>query len=66
MKEIVHDLDKEIKFDELPLMTLRDVVIFPGAIVPLYVGRRSSIKAVENLFRIMIREYFLLLKKILI
>lgn len=32
----------------LPLMTLRDVVMFPQAIVPLYVGRQSSIKAVEQ------------------
>ncbi len=32
----------------LPLMTLRDVVMFPGAIVPLYVGREVSIKAVEE------------------
>ncbi len=32
----------------LPLMTLRDVVMFPQAIVPLYVGRQASIKAVEQ------------------
>jgi ATP-dependent Lon protease len=29
-------------------MTLRDVVMFPKAIVPLYVGRKASIKAVEQ------------------
>ncbi|MFP4392056.1 MAG: endopeptidase La [Desulfohalobiaceae bacterium] len=32
----------------LPLMTLRDVVMFPKAIIPLYVGRQSSIQAVEH------------------
>jgi ATP-dependent Lon protease len=32
----------------LPLMTLRDVVMFPKAIVPLYVGRTASIQAVEQ------------------
>lgn len=34
--------------ENLPLMTLRDVVMFPKAIMPLYVGRQSSIKAVEQ------------------
>ena len=63
MKEIVHDLDKEIKFDELPLMTLRDVVIFPGAIVPLYVGRRSSIKAVEKSLQNYDKRIFLVTQK---
>lgn len=33
---------------DLPLMTLRDVVMFPRAIIPLYVGRETSIKAVEK------------------
>ncbi len=36
------------KNTNLPLMTLRDVVMFPRAIVPLYVGREVSIKAVEE------------------
>jgi ATP-dependent Lon protease len=40
---------KHVKIPErVPLMTLRDVVMFPHAIVPLYVGRQSSIKAVEQ------------------
>ncbi|MBS3778794.1 MAG: endopeptidase La [Desulfovermiculus sp.] len=38
--------DKEMI--QLPLMTLRDVVMFPKAIIPLYVGREASIKAVEK------------------
>ena len=32
----------------LPLMTLREVVLFPRTVVPLYVGRDSSIKAIER------------------
>ncbi len=32
----------------LPIMTLREVVIFPNAIMPLFVGRESSIKAIEQ------------------
>ena len=33
---------------ELPLMSLREVVMFPKAIVPLFVGREASIKAIES------------------
>lgn len=32
----------------LPMMTLREVVIFPGAITPLFVGRDISIRAIEE------------------
>ncbi len=42
-------LSKNIPFiNRLPLMTLRDVVIFPKNIVPLYVGRKASLKAIEG------------------
>lgn len=34
--------------EELPLLPLRDIVIFPYMIVPLFVGREISIKAVEE------------------
>ncbi len=33
---------------ELPLMPLREVVMFPRSIVPLFVGRETSVKAIEN------------------
>ena len=33
--------------NELPLMSLREVVMFPHAIMPLFVGREASIKAIE-------------------
>ncbi len=36
------------KSQELPLMTLREVVMFPKAIIPLLVGRDASIKAIEH------------------
>jgi len=31
-----------------PLMPLRDIVIFPGMVAPLVVGRKKSVKALEN------------------
>lgn len=32
----------------IPLLSLRDIVVFPHMIVPLFVGREKSIKALEH------------------
>ena len=34
-----------------PLLPLRDIVIFPSMVVPLFVGREKSIKALQEVMR---------------
>ena len=36
---------------DLPLLPLRDIVIFPDMIVPLFVGREKSVKAIEEVMK---------------
>ena len=31
-----------------PLLPLRDIVVFPSMVVPLFVGREKSIKAIQE------------------
>jgi ATP-dependent Lon protease len=47
---IFDDLPRSADGDmyEVPLMPLREVVMFPHTIMPLFVGRMPSIKAIEN------------------
>ena len=35
-------------FEELPMVPLRDVVVFPHMIIPFVVGRPSSVRAIEE------------------
>lgn len=39
---------KKIQPNVLPLLPLRDIVVFPHMIIPLFVGRDKSIKSLEN------------------
>ncbi|MFP4084436.1 MAG: endopeptidase La [Desulfonatronovibrio sp.] len=48
---------------ELPLMTLREVVMFPKSIVPLLVGRDASIKAIETALNKFDKKIFLVTQK---
>ena len=34
----------------VPLLPLRDIVVFPGMMVPLFVGRPKSVKALDKVF----------------
>ena len=42
------DFDRERVY---PVLPLRDIVVFPGMIVPLFVGRETSVKALEEVMR---------------
>src|SRR5712691_406555 len=35
-------------FEELPIVPLRDVVVFPHMVIPFVVGRRASVRALEE------------------
>ncbi|MBW2681554.1 MAG: LON peptidase substrate-binding domain-containing protein, partial [Deltaproteobacteria bacterium] len=46
---IIEEDDKGTKYpDTLPLLSVRDVVIFNDMLLPLFVGRKKSIRAVEE------------------
>ena len=32
----------------LPVLPLRDIVVFPGMVAPLFVGRKQSVNALNN------------------
>jgi ATP-dependent Lon protease len=53
MGEIIQSHDQnEAKFpEELPVLPLRDVVVFPMMIAPLFVGRPFSLNAIEESLR---------------
>ena len=41
-------VDRSKKIENLPLVPLRDVVVFPYTMIPFVVGRKSSLVAVER------------------
>ena len=47
LDEFAERQDVEIP-EELPLMAVRDVVVFNSMIIPLFVGRSSSVAAVNE------------------
>jgi ATP-dependent Lon protease len=46
---IIEEEEKDAKYpDTLPLLSVRDVVIFNDMLLPLFVGRKKSVRAVEE------------------
>jgi ATP-dependent Lon protease len=37
--------------ETIPVLPLRDIVVFPGMVVPLFVGREKSVKALEHVVK---------------
>lgn len=49
MSEIKDADSKEVEIpDELPVLPVKDIVVFPYMIIPLFVGRDVSIKAIDS------------------
>ena len=48
---IINDDQTPLEFDEttpIPILTLRNAVLFPGVIIPISVGREMSRKLIED------------------
>ncbi|MBS4064312.1 MAG: endopeptidase La, partial [Chitinophagaceae bacterium] len=46
------DMDNELEIpNELPILPLRNTVLFPGVVLPITVGRDKSIKAVSDVYK---------------
>ncbi len=48
---------------EIPVMPLREIVMFPRLVMPLFVGREASIKAIESAQKLPLKEIFLVAQK---
>ncbi len=45
------DLKEENLPSELPILPIRNTVLFPGVVIPITVGRQKSIKLVKTSYR---------------
>ncbi len=57
------DVARGSAFEELPVMPLREVVMFPRSIMPLFVGREASIKAIEAAHATYSKQIFLVAQR---
>ena len=48
-----------MKIEKVPVLPLRDVVVYPNMVVPLFVGRDKSIKSLEDAMNENKKEYYL-------
>ena len=42
---------QDLKTENFPVLPLRDIVVFPSMVVPLFVGREKSVRALEDVVR---------------
>ncbi|HTA46871.1 MAG TPA: endopeptidase La [Bryobacteraceae bacterium] len=47
--EALEPVEQQSEMEELPILAVRDSVLFPGALLPLSVGRPASVALVESL-----------------
>ena len=40
----------------IPILPLRDIVVFPGMVAPLFVGRKQSVNALNNTMSLGIKK----------
>ena len=59
-----HD-ESQSQVIELPVLPLRDVVVYPHMVIPLFVGREKSIDALEAAMSGEKRSYWLLRRTLL-
>lgn len=45
----ITEIDKQKIPDEIPIIPLRNAVVFPGVILPIFVGRSESVRLIEEL-----------------
>ncbi len=50
-QEEEEEMDKEILPDSLPILPLRNTVLFPGVVIPITVGRDKSISLIKDAYK---------------
>ena len=55
-----------MKIEKVPVLPLRDVVVYPNMVVPLFVGRDKSIKSLEDAMNDNNKTILLVTQKLLI
>src|ERR1700722_10835962 len=50
-KSIPMEPSSTLKTEIFPVLPLRDIVVFPSMVVPLFVGREKSVRALEEVVR---------------
>ena len=50
-REVAHDVEIPPRLRCYPVLPLRDIVVFPHMIVPLFVGREKSVRALEDVMK---------------